>query len=336
MDNTRSVDGTAVGEAPRRRPSRGAWIAVAVAVAVLLGGAFAYYNTNVLTSARICHGWVTPDEAARALGGGFGRVSASEDSATECTIRQSGWLPGQDKRLSLRSDTEQAGFPFRSGAWEISATRHVMSGGTHGAYDSYGGWALLPAACAKSGAGGGAAPVLRAAVTSEDTTADADGMGDLLAAAARALVHGAADCAAPGHGDAATRTLAPSPARATDLGKVCGIGGFRLAKAQGPTGRRVTERVIGSPGQGSLYCDLFFAGKEDDAFARLAVVSDPTFVAAFAGRDVTRAECAGRETVFALDLKYFDSSQRAATHLPDTAGFTEEFTQAARAAMRCA
>ncbi|MCH0563534.1 MULTISPECIES: hypothetical protein [unclassified Streptomyces] len=336
MDNTQSVDDTAVGDPPRRRSRRGAWTAGAAAMAVLLGGAFAYFNTNVLNSGRICHGWVTPDEAARALGGGLGRVSASEDSATTCTIRQAGWLPGQDKRLSLRSVTEQAGFPFRRGTWEISADRHVMSGGTHGAYDAYGGWALLPAACAKSGDSQGASPVLHASVTSQDTTGDADGMRDLLAAASRALIDGSAGCAAPGYGDAVTRTLAPSPARAADLDKVCGIAGFQLAKAQGPTGRRVIEQVIGSPDRGSLYCDLSFDGDKDGAFAHLAVVSDPALAAAFTGRDVNRAECAGRATVFALDLRYFDASERAATHLPDAAGFTEEFTEAAGTAMRCA
>ncbi|MBN0044586.1 hypothetical protein JS756_10780 [Streptomyces actuosus] len=336
MDNAQSVEDTAVGDPPRRRSRRGAWIVGAAAVAVLLGGAFGYFNTNVLDSGRICHGWVTPDEAARALGGGLGRVSASEDSATSCTIRKAGWLPGQDERLSLRTVTEQAGFPFGRGAWQISAARHVMSGGTHGAYDAYGGWALLPAVCAKSFDGDGASPVLHADVTSPDTAGDADGMRDLLAAASRALIDGSADCATPGYGDTATVTSAPSPARAADLDQVCGIGGFQLTKAQGPSGRRVIEQVVGSPGQGSLYCDLSFDGDRDGPFARLAVVGDPALVAAFTGRDVTRAECAGRDTVFALDLRYFDASERAATHLPDTAGFTEEFTEAAGAAMRCA
>ncbi|MFI7386069.1 hypothetical protein [Streptomyces sp. NPDC049813] len=331
---TQPLDSAAADPAPRRRSRRGAWTTAVVAVVVLLGGAFAYFNTNVLNSARLCHGWVSPDEAAAALGGGAGRVVASEDSATSCTIRLESWLPGPTTQLNLRAVAEQSGFPFRKGAWEVSGARHVLSGGAHGAYDEYGGWALLPTACKKATDGTGPSPVLRAAVTSRDAAGDAAGMGRLLTGASGALAD-AADCAAPGDAAGTARDTAPAAVRAADLDKVCGISGFRLPEARGPKGRRITEQVTGTLRQG-LYCDLSFDGDEEGPFARLAVVHDAALVATLDHRDFTRARCDGKNTVLAHDLRYLDDSARAATRLPDTADFTRTFDEAARTAMSCA
>ncbi|GAA2324586.1 hypothetical protein OKJ48_01130 [Streptomyces kunmingensis] len=331
MEKTHHPEGGTAGAAPRRRSRRKAGVAVAAAVVVVLGGTFTYFNTNVLDSDRICHGWTTPDEAAAALGGGIGRVSASEDSDATCTVRVSSWLPGQDKRLSLRAVGEETEFPFSRGDWQISGDRHVLSGGTQGAFDAYGGWTLLPTACRNAADGSGTQPVLRAAVTGRDTAGDADAMGRLLTSATPAL-SAASYCGEPA--DADTTTDAPSAAEPSDLDRVCGISGFRLPRAQGPKGQQVTAEVTGSLPKG-LYCDLTFEGDKEGPFARLAVVSDPALVASFKGRDVTRAECDGRETVFAQDLRYFDDSERAVTHVPAAPEFSEVFGDAARAALQC-
>ncbi|MFE0424201.1 hypothetical protein [Streptomyces sp. NPDC058953] len=304
------------------------------AVFVLIGGTFTYFNTNLIDSGRLCHGWVTPDEAARAFGGGIGKVSATEESADACTIEMASWLPGEEKRISLRVDTEQPGFPFARDVWEIAGTRHVLSGGTHGTYDDRGGWALLPAACGKVTGDDEEGPVVvSAAIPGRGESGDADGMGRLLSAAARGLTD-VSDCAAPGYGDTADRTSAPSSAKAADLDKVCGIEGFRLTDARGPRGERVTERITGEPAHG-LYCDLSFEGDREGPFARFAVVGDPPLVASVEGRDFTRARCEGKETVFAFDFRYLDKTERAAMRLPEIAEFSKKFSDAAGAAPRC-
>ncbi|NEB81476.1 hypothetical protein G3I40_40640 [Streptomyces sp. SID14478] len=331
---THSLDAPAAQEAPRGRSRRRrVRVTAAAAAVVLLGGAFTYFNTNVLNSGRICHGWASPQEAGAALGGGIGRVSASEDSASSCTVEVESWLPGRTKKLNLRAEAEPSGFPFSKGAWEISGARHVLSGGTHGAYDAYGGWALLPTACENAATASGTSPALRAAVIGKSARGDADGMRRLLTSAARARAD-STDCTASGHADGATRSSAPSTAGATDLDAVCGINGFRLPGAQSPQGRRIDEQVTGTLRQG-LYCDLTFEGEEKGAFAHLAVVSDPALVAALKGRDFTRARCDGKETVLAYDLRYFGAAERAATHLPDAAGFSKAFDDAARTALSC-
>ncbi|MEU3601921.1 hypothetical protein ABZ714_24870 [Streptomyces sp. NPDC006798] len=324
------ADGTAI----RRRSRRGAWITAALAAIVLIGGTFTYFNTNLLESGRLCYGWVTPDEADRALGGGIGKVTASEGSAGTCTMEKASWLPGEERRISLRADTENKGFPFPSGVWKLSGDMHVLSGGTHGAYDKWGGWAMLPAACQKVTGDDREGPVaLTASVLNGSEPGDTDGMGRFLASAARGLTK-AADCGAPGYGDTADRTSAPSGKRPADLAKACGIEGFRLDGLRGPRGERVTERIIGEPGQ-AVYCDLTFEGDETGPFARFAAVGDPPLVATFGDRRFTRARCDGAETVFAHDLRYFDKSELAAMRMPDSARFSKAFGDAARAALRC-
>lgn len=307
-----------------------------VATVAVLGGVFTYFNTNVLTPDRICHGWVTPDEVADALGGGPGRVSESADSDTACTIRKEAWLPGSDdKQLELSAERENSEFPFPEGNWEISGAQHVMAGGTQGSFDTYGGWALLPPSCTTAAFGrSGPRAVLRASITRGDSGGDAAGMGRLLASAAKALPAGSADCAASGYGESPTRSFAPSAGKATDFDEVCGIPGFRLGKVTGPKGEQVRERVSGSLQQG-LYCDLSFTGDEEGPFAHLAIVNDPPLVGSFKSRSFARADCGGRETVFADDLRYFDPEERAASGVPDSADLAEAFSKAAHAALHC-
>lgn len=330
-----SAEGSADDTAIRRRSRRGAWITAVLAAIVLVGGTFTYFNTNLLDSGRLCYGWVTVDEADRALGGGIGKVTASEGSAGTCTIEKASWLPGEERRISLRADTENKGFPFTSGVWKLSGDMRVLSGGTHGAYDKWGGWAMLPAACQKVTGDDREGPVaLSASVDGRGGPGDTDGMGRFLASAARELMK-ASDCAAPGYGDTADRTSAPSGERAADMARVCGIEGFRLDGLRGPKGERVTERIIGEPGK-AVYCDLSFEGDEEGPFARFAAVGDPALVATLGDRRFTRARCDGAETVFAHDLRYFEKSELAAMRMPDSARFSKAFGDAARAALRCA
>ncbi|MGW8066420.1 hypothetical protein ACVV2G_30100 [Streptomyces ziwulingensis] len=335
MDSTRSAGTAVTGGSPPRRSRRGALVASAAAVALLLaGGTFGYFHTNVLAPERVCHGWVTPDEAAEALGGGMGRISATEDSGTACTIRLQSWLGGE-KRLSLRSVGEETGFPFRKDDWQVSGSRHLLTGGTQGAYDEYGGWALLPSACRNASGDAGGTPVVRAAITGEGSPGDADGLGGLLASAARSLST-AEDCGASGPTGGETRHTAPSPVRQADLDEVCGIDGFRLPNAQGPDGQSVEQRTSGSLAPGhTLFCDLSFDGDEEGAFARLAVVGDAALVPTLEGRGFERARCGGKETVLAFDLRQSDDGQRAVTGLPDTAEFAESFGDAVRSALAC-
>ncbi|UYQ63378.1 hypothetical protein [Streptomyces peucetius] len=299
----------------------------------VLAGTFAFFNTNILTPERICHGWVTPDEASAALGGGPGRVSASEDSDTTCTIRQESWLPGGSRQLSLRTVSEDAAFPFELGAWDISGTRHVMTGGTHGAYDDYSGWALLPPSCVDTASEKGPQPVVRAAITTGDSGGDSEGMGRLLISASKAISSGSADCSAPGHNEP-TRHLSPSAEEAADLANLCGVPGFRLKAVKGPKGERVMNQMTGSLRDG-LYCDLTFEGDEEGPFARLAIVSDPPLVKPLGSRDFSRSVCGGKETVFAFDYRYVEKNDLAGTGLPDTAGLAKAFSEAARTALNC-
>ncbi|MZD08273.1 hypothetical protein GTW43_24795 [Streptomyces sp. SID5785] len=330
METARTRDVTEAGGgpgAPRRR-RRGVLAAALTAAVVLLGGGtFAYFHTNVLGPDRICHGWVTPDAAAAALGGGLGRVSASEDSATGCTVELTGWLPGKEKRLSLRSVREQSGFPFRKGVWEVSAGRPVQLGAAPGTYDAYGGWALVPACKGTDGA----VPAVRADVTGQDAPGDADGMRRVVTSAAQAL---AADAGCAGPDSRSSRTLVPSAPRDTDPEKVCGIAGFRLPGVRGPQGSALREEITGSLSAG-LYCDVSFAGDKEGPFARFAVVRDPAMAATLKGRAFDRVRCAGQETVLAHDLRYLDDSERAATRVPDTARLADTFGAAARGALHC-
>lgn len=330
MEGTDPVDGVTPTPRPSRRRSL---IAGTVAVIAVLAGTFAFFNTNILTPERICHGWVTPDEASEALGGGPGRVSASEDSDTTCTIRQESWLPGESKQLSLRTAAEDAPFPFDMGAWDISGERHVMTGGTHGAYDGYSGWALLPPSCVNTAGTKGSQPVVRAAVMTRDSGGDAEGMGRLLVSASKAIASGSADCAAPGHNEP-TRHLSPSTEKAADLANLCGVPGFRLGAVKRPKGEQVMNQVTGSLRNG-LYCDLTFEGDKKGPFARLAIVSDPPLVEPLGGRDFSRSTCGSKETVFAFDYRYVEGGDLAKTGLPNTAGLAKAFSEAAHTAMNC-
>jgi hypothetical protein len=304
-----------------------------VGVIVVLAGTFTYFNTNLFTPDRICHGWVTPDEAADVLGGGVGRVSATEDSETTCVIKNTSWLPGGgDKQLGLSAGTEGTKFPFRGLVWEISGDRHVMTGGTHGAFHSYGGWALLPASCTKAAFGNDPQPVLRAAVYGGE--GDAAGMGRLLTSAAKAITSGPNGCATANNGKTPTRYFSPSAAKTTDFDKVCDIAGFHLGKVTGPKGQQVQEQTSGSLKEG-LYCDLSFEGDKEGPFARLAIVNDSPLVEPLKSRDFDRPNCGGKETVFAFDLRYADEKERAETGLPNADGLAKAFSGAAREALRC-
>ncbi|MEU0114919.1 hypothetical protein ABZ137_14625 [Streptomyces bobili] len=305
------------------------------AAAALLTGTFIYANTNVLSADRICHGWVTPDQVSDALGGGWGRVSASEDSPTTCSARLESWLPGQGgELLNLYLGKEAAGFPFKDRAWEVSGTRHVMTGGTHGAYSTGGGWALLPPACSATASDDDSQTVLHAAVTRGDSAGDSAGMGRLLASAAQALTSGPQGCASGTSQTTPTRYLAPTAPDDTDFDKVCGIPGFRLGKVTGPEGQKVQEQTSGSLKDG-LYCDLTFEGDEDGPFAQLAVVNDSRFVEPLKNRSFARADCDGRETVFADDMRYREPKEQATTGLPDDASLAKTFSDAAREALHC-
>ncbi|MFJ4923090.1 hypothetical protein [Streptomyces sp. NPDC088725] len=321
---------------PPGRSRRTAWIASVAGAVVLLAGTFTYFNTNVLTPDRICHGWVTPVEAADAMGGGPGRVTARDGSDTTCVIHKANWLPGSaDKHLELSTETEDTTFPFYSGVWEISAVRHVMTGGIPGAFDNYGGWALLPESCTEVVFGYAPQhpqPVLRAYGFGSE--GEAAGIGPLLASAARAIISGPKGCAAAGVGEEPTRFLSTSGPRTTDFDKVCGIPGFRLAKMTGPKGQRVLERTSGSLKDG-LYCDLSFEGDKEGPFDRLAVVNDAALVDILKSRKFDRVNCGGRPTVLAYDWGYADEAELARTGRPDAAGLAKAFSGAAREALHC-
>ncbi|MFI6344315.1 hypothetical protein [Streptomyces sp. NPDC050560] len=305
---------------------------VAAAVVVVVAGVAVYFNTNVGTPGRICHGWVRTSDAAAVLGGGGpGRVTASEDSPDTCTVRRHGWLQGTGGELVLRRAPEPGSFPFYAGDWEVSGTRHVLSGGTHGAYGASRGWVLLPRSCDGHRAGDDRGRALTADITEGGPAEHPADLGRLLTAAGQRLSGESCD----GSGKhPATRDTAPAPERAADLGRVCGIDGFALRGVRGPKGEPVRESVTGTAERG-LYCDLAFEGDREGPFARVAVVGDTAFAAALDGRGFTRARCAGRETVFAYDLRHMDDDERAATRLPEPAGFARTFGTAARAAAHC-
>ncbi|MGW5096085.1 hypothetical protein ACWEQ1_05600 [Streptomyces nodosus] len=321
--------------APTRRPGRRVRIAAVVGAAALLAGTFTYFNTDVFSADRICHGWATPDQVSDALGGGWGRVVASEDSSTTCSVRQESWLPGQSgKLLNLYVDTEEADFPFKDRVWEVSGGRHVMTGGTHGAYDDNGGWALLPQACTAMARGDGPQAVLHAAVTEGTSEGDAAGIGRLLASASQALTSGPDGCGTANSATTTTHYLAPSVLHDSDLDKVCGIPGFRLGKVTGPTGQKMQEQTTGTPAEG-LYCDLTFEGDKEGPFAQLAIVNDAWLVKSLEKRSFTRVDCDGRPAVFADDLRHWEPKERAARGLPDDAGLAKAFGDAAREALHC-
>ncbi|MFD4141269.1 hypothetical protein [Streptomyces sp. NPDC058572] len=307
--------------------------AASMAVIVVLASTFTYFTTNLFAPDRICHGWVTPGEASDALGDGVGRVTATEDSGTTCTIRRTRWLPGGDgKQLGLRAETERATYPYAKGDWRISGARHVMAEGAAGSFSASGGWTLLPASCTQVASGDDPLPVLSAAVLGGE--GDATAIGRLLTSATEAVTSGPDGCGTSGDAGARARYFSPSASKGTDFDNVCGIAGFRLGKVTGPKGQTVQEQTSGSLDEG-LYCDLSFEGDDEGPFARLAVVSAPLLVESLKSRRFDRADCGGRETVFAHDVRYVDPKDRAASGLPDTADLAKAFSRAAGESLHC-
>ncbi|WMX44753.1 hypothetical protein RGF97_07660 [Streptomyces roseicoloratus] len=131
-----------------RRLSRGArWTGALTLVLLVVAGLFVGTATNVFGPDRLCHGWLTPADVQKAVGGS-GRLSYTDDSDSACTVERSGWgIGGSDLRLSLTVTAEPSRFPFESGAWQMSAGDGVMAGNTSGAVNEQGGWILLPASC---------------------------------------------------------------------------------------------------------------------------------------------------------------------------------------------
>jgi hypothetical protein len=150
--------------------------------------------------------------------------------------------------------------------------------------------------------------------------------------AAKAITSGPNGCATADNGATPTRYLSPSTPRATDFDKVCGIPGFRLGKMTGPEGRHVQEQIAGSLKEG-LFCNLSFKGYTAP-FVIMAIVDDPVFVGSLKNRTFDRANCDGKETVFAFDLPE-EEKKEVMAGLPDETGLGKAFSRAARKALHC-
>ncbi|NJQ03602.1 hypothetical protein [Streptomyces zingiberis] len=342
------------GPAPSRRARRW-WPAGALAaVLAVLAGSFTYFNTNAFAGDRLCHGWISADEAREVLGGSPGRVSADEDSPWWCTVERTGWFPGSgDARLTVRAELKSADHPFGRDAWEMTGATHLAAGGAPGAYDATGGWTLLPASCAKeiepAKAAGSATPVLSATVNSPSDpsdTADPAATARLLASAARSIAEGSRCGTGEGKESAGgpEPLYAPSAVARTNTAAACGLPGFRLGRVTGPRGEQLRQQTSGeltSP-DADWFCDLSFraAGPrgKDVTLARFAVVRDARLVAALGNRGFTSARCAGRETVFAFDdvSSLLEPEDREATGLPETAALADRYEAAAAKALECA
>ncbi|WP_327191212.1 hypothetical protein [Streptomyces xinghaiensis] len=320
------------------------WLGALVAALALLGGTFTYFNTNAFAEDRLCHGWLSTDEARDVLGGSLGRLSARDDSPWWCTVERSGWFPGADEgRLTLRVQLEAEDFPFQRGLWKVSGDMHISAGAGPGAYDAWSGWTLLPDACTSElrapAWAGGETPVIFGSVT-EKTSPLA--MARLLNSAAGTIA-GSTLCGTQvehetGGGD---RVDTPSATARTDFGDVCGIPGFKLGKVSGPRGEEVQEQTSGTLNSTGTdwVCDLSFKNDgKNGPFTHLAVVQSPRLVAALKNRGFERTQCNGREVVFAHDdLSYpWDPKERAATGMPDVREMSELFATAAKKALGCA
>ncbi|MFE3515441.1 hypothetical protein [Streptomyces sp. NPDC059166] len=325
---------------------RRAWLVTAgVCVLAVAAGLTVATNTNALGPGELCGGWLSSEDAGNSLDG-FGRMTDSTDTFDDCTVEQSGWLPGTtDAKVRLSARAVTAEHPFGRSEWEASGTRSILSGGLPGAFDTHGnGWVSLPPGCGPLGTSGAEDDHTVLRVVVEQGDADPAGLARLAQAAARKLAadHG---CAPEGGNTGRGLVEASAPAK-SDPAKVCGLAGFALAPGA-PADEPLTEQTSGSRDD-AWFCDLSLAQpatglpRDDrrEPFARLAVVRNPELLTAAKERRFDHAVCGGKETYFATDIASYVYSpdtpgEEAAATLVNASDLTARFTAAARVALDC-
>ncbi|WP_405686494.1 hypothetical protein [Streptomyces sp. NBC_00057] len=333
-------------DAPRKR--RRLWLGSALLCALaVVAGLTVATNTNALGPRELCDGWLSSEDARQGLGG-QGRVTSSSAFPSECTLEQTGWLPGSDDaKVRLVISTNRADDPFVDSGWTVSGDRLIVSGAFPGAFDTYGnGWVSLPASCSRLGdrAITGGPVVLRTLV--ERSVSDPVKLSRMAERAARAIA-GAHNCRpASGSTAGAARYLPASPLTKTDPAKVCGLPGFALAAAA-PAGTPVQEQTSGSRDD-AWFCDLSLDEPGDvrkrtdrsGTFARLAIIQNPALFPAAREREFERAVCGGKETYFAMDSLSFewrtrDPKDEAARTFFQKSLIWDRFPKAARTSLGC-
>ncbi|MET3983038.1 hypothetical protein [Streptomyces sp. PvR034] len=122
-----------------------------------------------------------------------------------------------------------------------------------------------------------------------------------------------------------------------DFGQVCSLPGFTPGKVTGPRGQAVREQTSG-PLDADWFCDLSFSDDERRGpFTRLAVIRSPALTTSLRDTNTVRAQCSGRETLFALDNAGYpwEPQERAASGLPSARALEKAFVAAASKAPGC-
>ncbi|MET9809871.1 hypothetical protein [Streptomyces halstedii] len=142
-------------QARKKRPIRGAAIASVVVVALAaVASSYLWWNTNLLGADSFCGGRMESGELEAALGstGRVSEVRADGDPrrpAFSCTVeRTSRFVGGGDRRVTVRTHTEEGAFPFTTHVWKNPASRSYFTGGVTGAVsEDFGGYVVLPGSC---------------------------------------------------------------------------------------------------------------------------------------------------------------------------------------------
>ncbi|MEU0130390.1 hypothetical protein [Streptomyces sp. NPDC006289] len=324
-----------VAVTPRSKAGRA--VAAMAVVLVVLGGLFVGYGANAFGPDRLCRGWVSAADAERALPGG-GRLTASEESTSTCTVERSGWWPwSEQRRLTITVMSEKSRYPFELSLWKVSGGSGVLVGPTAGSVDAWGGWAFLPQECTGEAPGtrSGERPTVRVSLSGAENL---DGTAQLLATAARGVAKKSACGRANGSEPGAGALLRPSAVKDSDLGEVCGVPGFALPGLRGPDNTKVLEQTSGSF-DSAWFCDLSFAHDEDNGpFTRIGVVKDPGLAAPLKDTGAERLMCAGEETFVVLDnVSYpWEPKERKAAGLPAEGELSDLFVARVRASPVCA
>ncbi|WP_406146990.1 hypothetical protein [Streptomyces sp. NBC_01012] len=330
-----------------RSKHRRAWLLTAGACVLALAGATVATNTNALGPRELCGGRLSSEDAGNGLDG-YGRVTGKTDHVDSCFVEQSGWLPGaKDAQVALEPMSVNAVDPFGRKVWDISGAQNILPGELPGAFDQHGnGWVALPSDCASIGEG--TAPGSRTVLHVNVRRGDVDPVE--LARLARSAARGLAadhDCAppVPDSEKAGTDLIEASAVTRSDPAAVCGLTGFTLA-ATPPAGSPLQEQTSGSRDD-AWFCDLSLEqparDKDQDhgAFARLAIIQNPTLLPGAKEREFEHAVCGGKETYFATDSLTFEwaspeteKERSAASFFPES-DVWDRFTAAARKALAC-
>ncbi|MCF6523115.1 hypothetical protein [Streptomyces sp. JJ36] len=314
------------------------WAVASAAVLVVAGGTYVSANTNLLGSEELCHGLLT-DSTVQEVIPGPGRLSSEDLGATSCRVTQSSLGIGAgDTEVELDVQSEDAGFPFERGLWQMTGRKAVFTEGATGVASARGGWVLLPEGCEVSGPLVGDDPeqiVLKAVFFEGE--ADPAGVARLLGEAA----HGLAvrnDCDADAV-RAPEQVAEPDPVRNTAPGKLCSLPGLEVSRLESDRGRPV-EQTSGAL-ERDWFCDLYFTDDTHGPYTQFAVVRDERLTAGARAADgpswTAQALCDGTRTHFLMDSNDYpwNPEERSAAGLPDEQELFQRFVEAAAKAAGC-